>query len=441
MDYFVNNPKQLNRSAGKFVRGERGGKIFRGTTLDQVNQAKKEAREILNLQTNFSPEIKEIRFCQSGEIPKSDSYTVTTTSILETETDHNTGNQRITLTSDKPLNPKEIEELVGVDNISTFVDRSWLKSHKNGTWTYSILTVCKIKDFYTYTELDAKLKELFKKEEAHFPPLWNSTPSNKALFIYISDDHCGLILNNSLYGKEYSGLTYVKRLQKITNELLKLKETFSELYIIRLGDEMDGWNGKTTRYDHDLNSLSNKEQFDIYTIANKVFYDEIFSLGIAKNYHIVTLGNSNHTGLGFSYIANKALQFWVEAKFPFVNIKHQEKFIDIIEFSNHIIGLTHGKDEKYMKSPMPLNLDFKTDLWLMDYYKQYQQQGRYISTIKGDIHKYNVNYGKSGRYVNVPAIATNSAWVEHNFGDSDAGILIEIYEADNKNIQSIPIWF
>lgn len=60
---------------------------------------------------------------------------------------------------------------------------------------------------------------------------------------------------------------------------------------------MDGWNGKTTRYDHDLNSLSNKEQFDIYTIANKIFYDEIFSLGIAKNYNLITLGNSNHTGL------------------------------------------------------------------------------------------------------------------------------------------------
>ena len=362
--------------------------------------------------------------------------------LIEEENNHITGNKKITLESDHPLSPKEIEELVQVDNITTFVDRSWLKSHKNGTWTYSILTVCKIKNFYSSSELEEKLKQLFKKEEVHFPPLWKeNTPSNKALLIYISDDHCGLILNNSLYNKEYSGLTYVKRLQKITEELLKLKETFSELYIIRLGDEMDGWNGKTTRYDHDLNSLSNKEQFDIYTVANKIFYDEIFQLGIAENYNIVTLGNSNHTGLGFSYIANKALEFWIEAKFPFVKITHQEKFIDVIEFGNHIIGLTHGKDEQYMKAPMPLNLDFKTDLWLMDYYKQYQQQGRYISTIKGDIHKYNVNYGKSGRYINVPSIATNSAWVEHNFGDSDSGILIEIYEATNKNIQTIPIWF
>jgi hypothetical protein len=429
IDYFIQHPKQLSRSSGKFVRGERGGDLFRGTKLEDVTEAKRQAREILNGQ---------IKVNQS--LPNFENKKLQ--NIVESETDHNTGNQRITLTSDKPLSPKEIEELVGVDKISTFVDRSWLKSHKNGTWTYSILTVCKIKDFYTSVELDEKLKQLFKKEQPNFTGLIpDITPNNKALFIYISDDHCGLILNDSLHGKEYSGLTYVKRLQKITNELLNLKETFSELYIIRLGDEMDGWNGKTTRYDHDLNSLSNKQQFDIYTIANKIFYDEIFTLGIAKNYNIITLGNSNHTGLGFSYIANKALSFWIEAKFPFVKIKQQEKFIDVLEFGNHIIGLTHGKDEKYMKSPMPLNLDYKTDLWLMDYYKQYQQQGKYISTIKGDIHKHNINYGKSGRYVNVPAIATNSSWVEHNFGDSDAGILLEIYEADNKNIQSIPIWF
>jgi UDP-2,3-diacylglucosamine pyrophosphatase LpxH len=63
--------------------------------------------------------------------------------ITEEENNHITGDKKITLESSHPLSPKEIEELAGVDNITTFVDRSWLKSHKNGTWTYSILTVCK----------------------------------------------------------------------------------------------------------------------------------------------------------------------------------------------------------------------------------------------------------------------------------------------------------
>src|SRR5690348_12407305 len=57
--------------------------------------------------------------------------------LISQEEDYKTGSRKITLESDKPLSPKEIEQLAGVDNISTFIDRVWSKSHKNGTWTYS----------------------------------------------------------------------------------------------------------------------------------------------------------------------------------------------------------------------------------------------------------------------------------------------------------------
>jgi len=85
--------------------------------------------------------------------------------------------------------------------------------------------------------------------------------------------------------------------------------------------------------------------------------------------------------------------------------------------------------------------EYKDSLCKIQWVKGHSKKGMFISTIKGDIHKYNVNHGKSGRYVNVPSIATNSAWVEHNFGDSDSGAILEIYKADSKNIQTIPIWF
>lgn len=405
-----------------------------GITVAEVEELRKELKERKKSDREIVEEILE---------PK---WEVTSTKegfqykTIDQKNDHITGESTIILQSNKPLSPQEIDELTQVDNISTFVKMSWLKSQKDATWTYSIQTIRTIKDFYSSKELDIKLKEIFKAE-APVCSIKPSSTSNEALFIYIADDHAGLVLKNSLYNKEYSGKTYAQRLLSIVDEVKSLDKSFSKIIVVRLGDEMDGWNGKTTRYDHDLGSVSNKEQFDIYATANKLFYDELFSSELANDYVLYTLGNSNHTGKGFSYIANKALEFWLEAKFPFVEVLHQEKFIDVISFGNHIIGFTHGKDEQYMKSPMPLNLDYKTDLWLMDYYKQYQQKGMFISTIKGDIHKYNVNHGKSGRYVNVPSIATNSAWVEHNFGDSDSGAILEIYKADSKNIQTIPIWF
>jgi len=395
---------------------------------DTTPEIVKQAREIVRkeVKEDFIYEVKSIVKEMVG--------------ITELETDHSSGAQKFQVNSDKPLSPKEIEEMVGVDNISTFVDRSWLKSHKNGTWTYSVLTICKIKDFYNAAELDKRLKELFDDSygtELNYDP----RPSDKALFVYIADDHAGLVLKDSLYGKEYSSSIYQCRLETVAQEIKNLDKHFQELYIIRLGDEMDGYNGKTTRYDHDLGSLSNKEQFDIYTTANKQFYNSVFSSGVANNYHLITLSNSNHTGKGFSHMANKALEFWLEAKYPFVNVSQQDRFIDVITFGNHIIGLTHGKDEQFMKSPLPLNLDYKTDLWLMEYYKRYVHDGAFVSTIKGDIHKFNMNQGKSGRYVNVPAISTGSAWVEHNFGDSEAGVVMEIYTANNKNVITIPVWF
>jgi len=399
------------------------------------------------------------------ELRKEDKEEESKNLISSEETDYKSGNKKITFESNKPLSPKEIEKLAGVDNISTFIDRVWSKSHKNGTWTYSILITTKIKDFYTSEELDLKLKEIFSKQLPNkvisvdlskFPRLtekeilehlrnspvyFNNKKSKDALFIYIADDHAGINIKDSLHNKEYKGADYATRLLQIVEEVKKLNQSFEKVHVIRLGDELDGYNGKTTRYDHDLGSLSNKEQFDIYTTANKLFYDELFMSGVTDKFIIRNLCNSNHSGNGFAYIANKALEFWIEAKFKNVEIQHQEKFIDIVSYGNHIIGVCHGKDQKHMQTPMPLNLDYRTDLWLMDYFKQYQQEGRFLHLIKGDLHKYSQNIGKFGRYVNVPSIANASNWVEHNFGDSKSGAVLEIYKKDKDSVTSIPIWF
>lgn len=422
IEKFIKTPVSMNAGSGKLAKRY-------NTTREIIIEAKKIARQQLGITSTT------LTSREAVEIIKD------TLGVTEVETDHQSGTQKFVINSTKPLSPKEIEEMVNVDNITTFVDRSWLKSHRDGTWTYSVLTVCKVKDFYNSEELQNKIIDIFKKTNILPYDSTREFISDKALFVYIADDHAGLVLKDSLYNREYSQGTYTNRLLQIANEIKNLKETFSEMYIIRLGDEMDGYNGKTTRYDHDLESLSNKEQFDMYTISNKLFYDVVFSSGKANNYNLISLSNSNHTGKGFSYIANKALEFWLEAKYPFVKVSQQERFIDTIRFGNHVIGLVHGKDEKYMKAPMPLNLDFKTDLWLMEYYKKYILEGSFVSTIKADIHKFNINQGKSGRYVNVPSISSGSAWIEHNFGDSEPGALLEIYTADNKNIQSIPLWF
>lgn len=353
------------------------------------------------------------------------------------------GDREVQYISKKPMNRKEIEELYGVDGINTRLSTYWNKQTASGNYLISAFIKCLITDFYTKEELAEQLKDIFPNLRP-VPIKVVESDSERALFVYISDDHCGSVLKNSLYGKQNSGSIYSKRLLELSNEIKKLDYVFEHIYVINMGDEVDGWNATTTRGGHTLEgSLSNKEQFDAYTEGRRMFYDDLFTSGTAEKYTVVTVNNSNHSGLGLSYIVNKALEFYIDARYENVESLSFERIIDIVKWGNHVIGLTHGKDEKLMKNPLPLELNAKTDLWLFEFYDKlgYSPNKFFTSTIKGDIHKFNMNLGKSGRYINCPSIAGGSAWIEANFGDTKAGALMEIYEKDSPNIITIPIWF
>lgn len=60
--------------------------------------------------------------------------------LTEQDTNRQTGEEVLTFKSDKPLSPSEIDELAQVDNVTRTVTRTWLKSNKDGFWTYSICT-------------------------------------------------------------------------------------------------------------------------------------------------------------------------------------------------------------------------------------------------------------------------------------------------------------
>lgn len=101
-------------------------------------KSKKYYCEKLEITEEYLEELlKELR----KEDREDDKFCKESKDLVATEEDYKTGSKKITLESDKPLSPKEIEKLAGVDNISTFIDRVWSKSHKNGSWTYSILVV------------------------------------------------------------------------------------------------------------------------------------------------------------------------------------------------------------------------------------------------------------------------------------------------------------
>jgi hypothetical protein len=308
----------------------------------------------------------------------------------------------------------------------------------SGKFTSSVFSKLICDDDIIRKDLTEDIKEIFSKTEKFFGKV-KYQESNKALFVYIADDHTGIDFRESLFGNPYTGDIYHNRLKELAKQIISLDYVIDTLFIVNLGDELDGFNKQTTRGGHALESLSNKEQFNIYTSARKIFYDTILTSNLFKEITIVNINNSNHSGNDYSYIVNKSIEFYLDARYDNITIINQDKFIDTYSWGNHCILLTHGKDEKYMKFGFPLNLNEKVDLWLLDYSKNFTN--KYISTVKGDLHAYSVNIGKSGRYINVPSICGGSNWIEHNYGSSNAGALLEIVDKEDKNIISIPIWF
>jgi hypothetical protein len=344
-----------------------------------------------------------------------------------------------TIVSDfEPKNDLELAELHKINLDKYVITNYWSKVLPNGKFTSSIFSKLISEDEIIRKDLTKDIKEIFSKTEK-FSGKVKYQESDKALFVYIADDHTGIVLKDSLFGNPYTGDIYQDRLKELAKQIISLDYVIDTLFIVNLGDELDGFNKQTTRGGHALESLSNKEQFDIYTSARKMFYDTILTSNLFQEITIININNSNHSGNDYSYIVNKSLEFYLDARYDNITIINQDKFIDSYIWGDHTILFTHGKDEKYMKFGFPLNLNEKVDLWLLDYSKNLKS--KYMSTIKGDLHAYSVNIGKSGRYINVPSICGGSNWIEHNYGSSNAGALLEIVDKTDKNIISIPIWF
>lgn len=418
IDRFLKNPKYLDTGAGKL------SKLWK-SSKEEIIEAKQKARTELG--------IKKLETLKKEVIGKPGKYVgseSTPTGVIKR------------FEAVKPLSPKEIEELAQVDNITTRISRVWDKMLANGTWTYAIDIKYEAHGFYTKDELQKRLKEIFPSLKAQSLPVVKKS-EEKALVILIADDHAGALNDKSMYGNSWDGIKYKERLLKISQEVKSLGVKFEEVHIISLGDQLNGWNSQTTRGGHEVKSLSNREQFDIYTQGRVAFYNDLFTSGVSSKYKVHDVENSNHAGKDFSYIANRFLDMYLESKFPEVERKSYFLPIESFDYGIHTIAFTHGKDEELMTRPLPLKLDPRTDLFLFQYFdkKGYSPSSRRLTLYKGDLHSYALDMGRFGRYVNVPSIMGSTDWTEINFGDSQGGALLEIYQKTSKSVHQIPIWF
>ena len=292
--------------------------------------------------------------------------------------------------------------------------------------------------------LDELKKSLKAELEPFFIP-FTHVDEKKALFIYTADKHVGAKTSDrSIYKNEYNAEVFEARMQKLLQEvnlLHKLHGRFDRVYLVDLGDPLDGYNEGTTRGGHKLpQNMDNREQFDTYVNVHKKWFDTLVDMNVTNHIHFVAVTEDNHAG-AFGYCANRAIEIYLNVKYPTITTRILSKFIEHIEYGNHAIMLSHGKDSEDMKHGFPKRLDQKTELFIDQYIRYFKLEGKTCHFIKGDLHQESNEFGKQFRYKNVLSLYGASKWIHSNFGVSMAGACFEVLEKHTHRLFQHSITF
>lgn len=283
------------------------------------------------------------------------------------------------------------------------------------------------------------------KDEIKPITLIQKTAVSKALFIYTADKHIGAkTKENSLYENEYNAEIFTKRLLecvRIAKEMYDLHGRFDKIYIVDLGDALDGYNQQSTRRSVILpQNLSNQEQIDTYFSAHKQLFDNLVSLNITNNIEWICCANDNHGG-DWAYAAHRILDVYLECKYPDIKRKIITKFLDHITYGSHTFIFTHGKDKEEMKHGLPLVLNSNAEIFINNYIHYYKIHTPGIHVIKGDLHQSAEQRSKTFRYKNCMSLYGASNWIMTNFGMNYGGINFEVVEKNANRISKDELIF
>lgn len=255
--------------------------------------------------------------------------------------------------------------------------------------------------------------------------------NNLTLAIYTSDKHIGSTQDTNDMYKNVSN--YESKMYDIACTILKLRKQFGifqDLIYFDLGDALDGYNRKTTRGGHELEQdLNNREQFDKLVDTEIKFIKTIIENNVAKKYKAIATTNDNHSG-DFSYFAWRLVFDYIQQVYD-IDTKISVDFLNFETIGRHSIVYTHGKDVKYRKNGLPLNLDNKTEIFIKQFILQHNLSN--VRVVKGDLHQSSFNRGKWFDYINISSLIANTSYTTTNFGSNSAGFYYEIFNKNEEN--------
>jgi hypothetical protein len=254
--------------------------------------------------------------------------------------------------------------------------------------------------------------------------------SNRSLLLYLADMHIGACCESfPLYENPYDKQEVYRRLEVILKKISELGY-FNTIILNNLGDNLDGMDGQTARRDHIMpQNMDNREQVGTFLEVMSWFIGNLRRL--ANEVKIYSVPNGNHDG-DFGKVANIALEQLIKNQYPEIPFILFDRYRDYYEFNNHIFCIEHGKDERFHKKGLPLDLNDKTKVFLFEWLR-YEGLAGYenIHFIKGDLHSNALSSCEAFTYRNCLSLFGASDYSNMNFSRNSYGVSYDMFIGNN----------
>ena len=262
-------------------------------------------------------------------------------------------------------------------------------------------------------------------------------PVGQSINLYLSDIHLGACVETGALYQENIGYGFEEAKRRLSEVLNRLSTfgCFDTINVVLLGDNVDcpGIFGKTARLDHDMpENMDPREQANKFISLILWFITSLVDKNreFCSKINVYSIPNGNHGG-NFEYMCNKALLASINVLFPNIKTVMWEQFYGVFEQNGHTFVATHGKDARFCKKGLPLNLDEKSKVLIYEWLDSNGINGDNIHIIKGDLHSNNLNSCKRFTYRNVLSLFGASDYSNYNFSRSSYGLSYDLLIGNN----------
>lgn len=257
---------------------------------------------------------------------------------------------------------------------------------------------------------------------------YSKTKGINNLILHLADMHIGAkVESGSLYPNTWNKEELYKRLTNLVKKISTLGD-INTIVLNLLGDSVDGMDGMTARRDHIMpQNMDNKEQITLFIESMVWFTNQLKSL--CNKLMVYSVPSGNHGG-DFEYVANLALKSILEGNN--IQFKLFDTFIGNYDFNGETYLIMHGKDPKFMKKPLPLNLNDQTEVFMRNWMDRNNiNNDGHIHIIKGDLHSNALNANIKYTYRNVLSLFGDSDYSQMNYPSNGYGVSYDLYIGNN----------